>query len=359
MTIEEIDRNFTCTGNLPEDLRWYSVKESPFSLHGLVYDTEEACYRRLLPKSVTREFPQPNIEWLTHATSGGRIRFTTDAYRISIKCLSAAGGLLPNMPLTGTHGFALTEDTGLYLGKAVCDVTSVSTTEPFAFAAQFFAGINDGKPHTYTLWFPLYHGVKEVFIGLPEGASLSEPTPYKNEKPVVFYGSSITQGGCASRPGNDYAALLSEWCDTDYVNLGFSGNARGELPIAEHIATLDPSVFVFDYDYNSCSVEHLASTHEAFFLAFRKTRPDTPVIFMSKPNFDPNNREYAARRRVIEQTYENALARGDKNVFIIKAEIFYGTPGGQHCTVDYVHPNDLGFYRMAEAIYPILSKLLK
>ena len=354
-SIEEIDKNFSLNSATEPDVVWRSAKDTPFRTYGIYYHEEEECYRRL-PKDVTTQIENVRIEWLAHTTSGGRLRFTTNARYIAVKCLAAPGDVMTHMPATGSIGFSLCDETGHFWGKISPAVTAVTATTPFAFEE---CRVTDGKTHTYTLYFPLYHGVKALFIGLPKDANLCPPPAYKNERPVVFYGSSITQGGCASRPGNDYANLLSEWCNTDIVNLGFSGNAKGEIPLAKHIAALDPAVFVFDYDYNAASTEELSATHEPFFHAFREKRPDTPVIILSRPNYDPSNAYFVRQRHVIEKTYENAVASGDKNVYLIDAMALFGERNRDHCTVDRVHPNDLGFYRMAEAVYPVLSPLLK
>lgn len=354
MRIEEIDANFKLNAVKEPDVVWHSVKDVPFRTYGILYSEEEECYRRV-PKEVTQQIQNPLIEWISHTTAGGRVRFTTDARYVAVRCVAAPGGLVSHMPATGSVGFSLTNEENVFFGRVSPEVASVTADAPFAFEGKI---LTDSKRHTYTLHFPLYHGVKAVFIGLPDGAELSAPTHYTHERPVVFYGSSITQGGCASRPDNCYTGLLCEWCDTDILNLGFSGNAKGEIPMAEFIAETDPSVFVFDYDYNAPTPEHLAATHEPFFRAFRAKRPDTPVIILSRPNYNPANKYHCEQRRIIEETYENAVAAGDKNVYIIPAEALFGENDRQHCTVDRVHPNDLGFYRMAKAVYPILSKIL-
>ncbi|MBR6426308.1 MAG: hypothetical protein IKS28_00630, partial [Clostridia bacterium] len=169
--------------------------------------------------------------------------------------------------------------------------------------------------------FPLYNDVDKLFIGVSDKALFETPAGYGRRVPVVYYGSSITQGGCASRPGNSYQAMLSRALDCDYINLGFSGSAKGEQIIARYIAGLEMSAFVFDYDHNAPDAEHLARTHEPFFLTVREAHPDTPVIIISKPdviNVDPEaERSFAVRRDIIRKTYENALSRGDKNVYFI------------------------------------------
>lgn len=120
------------------------------------------------------------------------------------------------------------------------------------------------------------------------GSKIGKPTPYSIEKPIVFYGSSITQGGCASRPGNSYTHIICRWLDANMVNLGFSGNAKGEPEMAELISQIDMGALVMDYDHNAPDAEYLLNTHENFFKIIRSNHPYLPVIFVSKPDFDKN-----------------------------------------------------------------------
>ena len=180
------------------------------------------------------------------------------------------------------------------------------------------------------------------------------PDPQKIGKPIVFYGSSITQGGCASRPANNYTTMLCRAVDAPQINLGFSGSAKGEIALAEAIGKLDMAVFVLDYDYNAPSAEHLAKTHEPFFKAVRKANPDVPVIMLSKCSWIS-----PARRDIIKKTYDNAVRGGDKNVWFIDGQELFGEPGQNMCTVDHCHPNDLGFYMMYRRVLPVLLEALK
>ena len=116
-----------------------------------------------------------------------------------------------------------------------------------------------------TINFPLYSSVADLYIGLDETAVLKKSLGYKHKKPIVFYGSSITQGGCASRPGNAYESIISRALQTDYINLGFSGNAKAEDEIAQYIKDLDMSVFIYDYDHNAPNLKHLEDTHQRMF----------------------------------------------------------------------------------------------
>ena len=128
------------------------------------------------------------------------------------------------------------------------------------------------------LHFPTYSDVKSLYIGVAEGSRIEHSAPYRYSKPVVYYGSSITQGACASRPGNAYQAIISNDLDCDFINLGFSGSALAEEAITDYINSLDMSVFVMDYDHNAPNPEHLERTHEAFFKKIRASHPDLPVI---------------------------------------------------------------------------------
>lgn len=126
--------------------------------------------------------------------------------------------------------------------------------------------------------FPLYCAITELSIGLPEGASLEKWGGYKREKPIVFYGSSVTQGACANTPGTDYIGRVSRRFDTNYMNLGFSGSAKGEDTMMAYLASLDMSVFVYDYDYNAPTVEHLRKTHYKGYRTIRDAQPNLPIV---------------------------------------------------------------------------------
>lgn len=207
-----------------------------------------------------------------------------------------------------------------------------------------------------TLWLLRNEEIEDIELTFPDDALIEEPTPYKYG-PALFYGSSVTEGGCCSSITNNYPALLSRWLDMDIYNFGFSGSAKGEPEIADYINTIDFSLFVLDYDHNAPDDEHLQRTHEPFFRKIREKHPDMPIIILARPNFG-NWEDSEAHRNIIKQTYENAVAAGDKNVYYIDPKEFYGDEDSRLCTVDRIHPNDLGFYRMAKAIYPVMKNIL-
>ena len=207
----------------------------------------------------------------------------------------------------------------------------------------------------FTINFPTYSQVSALYIGLDENAGVEAPNPYKITKPVVFYGSSITQGACASRPGTAYESIVSRRFDFDYINLGFSGSARGEQVMAEYIAGLEMSMFVMDYDYNAPTVEHLAQTHEPFYKIIRKAYPDIPIIMMARPQFYRND-ENVKRYQVIKKTYDNAVNSGDTNVYLLDGPTLMALAQDEGM-VDGAHPNDCGFVSMARAVGDVMEKI--
>ena len=151
--------------------------------------------------------------------------------------------------------------------------------------AEFKVDTNShGELTYYTLNMPHYSEVKKLYIGLEEGSKLGEGKRYCNDKPVVFYGSSITHGIAAGRPGNTYENFISQKYNIYYINLGFGGNAKGEQSMAEYISELDMCMFVCDYDHNTPDAKHLMDTHYPFYETIRKKHPETPYVMISKPD---------------------------------------------------------------------------
>lgn len=194
-----------------------------------------------------------------------------------------------------------------------------------------------------------------MYIGLSDGSAVKETPSYKNSKPIVYYGSSITQGGCASRPGMSYESILSRKLNMDYINLGFSGNAKAEDAMIEYIKTINMSAFVYDYDHNAPTVEHLANTHEKMFKAIRNEKPGIPIIIMSRPKYHLNEEE-TKRLHIIEATYKNAVSSGDRNTYFIDGKALTALCKNEG-TVDGCHPTDFGFMSMAKALGEVLREL--
>lgn len=360
--IEEIDRNFVITANGTERFTYFDVVEDKiFDISGFpwmesnrkVIKTDESPFCRL---DITwlHKFGQ-GIQNLAWHTAGGVIRFASDSPSIAVKVKLTSKGDMSHMPRSGSAG------VDLYKGKGK-DKKFIRTAMPGNSQDEYeavFEGVNPAREMCeWTLNMPLYNGVRELKIGLLPESRLGKPSPYSIEKPIVFYGSSITQGGCASRPGNSYTHIICRWLDANIVNLGFAGNAKGEPEMAELISRIDMSAFVLDYDHNAPDAKHLENTHERFFRIIRDKHPELPIIIVSKPDFDRNVEDGRLRRSIIYKTYENAIKGGDKNTYFVDGETLFGSKDRDACTVDGCHPNDLGFMRMAENIYPAIKKAL-
>jgi hypothetical protein len=182
---------------------------------------------------------------------------------------------------------------------------------------------------------------------------------YRDLSPIVYYGSSITQGACASRPGNIYQNIICRRNNIDYVNLGFSGSGFAEDTMVDYLCGLEMSAFVCDYDHNAPNVSHLEATHRKMYEKIRAAHPELPYIMISRVDFDCEYYENIKRRDVIIDTYRYARATKDKNVYFIDGASVFRGPYQDLCTTDGCHPTDLGFYRMAMGMLPTLKKILK
>ncbi len=349
MKISEIDKNLAVETHLElPDVVWFDAKEAPFRIHGLAVTGKDDIFRRM-PQEVADNTSE-GVAYLNTNTAGGRIRFRTDSPYVAVKAVTVDDDIMPHFTSIGQAGFDLYKNDG-------GDYTFVGPIMPNQRNNGYsFRLVTDGKMHTYTLNMPLYEPLHEVYIGLSKNAELDAPEPYTYEKPVVYYGSSITQGGCASRPGNAYQALISRKLNGDFINLGFSGNGKGEQAVCDYMASLDPLVFVSDYDYNAPDAAHLEATHYNMYETFRKAHPTTPYIMVSKPDFRPGDEE---RRNVIIASYEKAVANGDRHVYFIDGAHLFDGEFRDSCTVDGAHPNDLGFFRMAMGIGAVVEQAIR
>ncbi len=351
--IGEFDRNLAAeTAEISGGIRFYDVEEPPFRLYGLRAEKADGRFCRM-PKE-RAEAVSEGVASLAFHTSGGRVRFATDAARIAIRVKLRDSCVFSHMPLTGTCGFSLYRQTGAGQRFVHTFVPPADIKDGYEAETQLAgSGMRD-----YTLYFPLYSGVERLQIGVEEGAAVGPGPSYAHEKPAVFYGSSITQGGCASVPGNSYPAFLSRRYDLDFLNLGFSGNAKGELAMAEYIAGLDMSVFVCDYDHNAPTAEHLERTLRPFLSAVRKAQPDLPIILVSRPVFDPASPECVRRRNAVFDACRQAVEAGDERIRFVDGAGLFAAQDGDACTVDGTHPNDLGMYRMANGIGAAIEEFL-
>lgn len=349
MDISKIDKNFALPGNVQrEDIEWLNAAQAPFAIYGAV---QSDPYLRM-PIEIARTVSM-GVEKLCRNTAGVRVRFCTDSPYIAIRAEWDHQCRMAHMPFLGISGF------DLYRVKGSNRQSYVKSFVPPVSCENGYESVIDveGTMTDYVLNFPLYNNVSRLLIGVKRGSQWNPPKQYSNPLPVVYYGSSITQGGCASRPGNCYQNFLSRAFNLDYVNLGFSGCACAEDAMIEYLSNLEMSVFVSDYDHNAPNSEHLAKTHEKLYQKIREKHPDLPYIMISRPDYW-DRCDDRVRRNIVMTSYQKAIEWSDQNVYFLDGASIFAGMEHDACTVDGTHPNDLGFYRFFKALLPIFESLL-
>ncbi len=329
-------------------MKTYSIKDKPLKVFGIPFWEEKKTFERL-PEEVREKLP--NLDFLGQRCPGARVGFRTDAAEFTVKVSLKT----------------FTPDIGMSIYSCQSVVAMVGERPNSRFAGLAFPPDYDTPVYEktfekstqmeeVTLWLPRNEVLEYVEVSFPDEARVEAPTPYRFG-PALYYGSSITEGGCGGSVTNGYNALLCRWLDLDYYNMGFSGGARGELEMADYLNTMDFSVFILDYDHNAPDAEHLWKTHEPFFRRIREAHPDTPILLLSKPDF-MGTEEDISRHAAVRQTYDHAVAAGDQNIYYVDARTYFPEKDRPLCFIDGIHPSDLGFYHMAEAILPVMKKIL-
>ncbi len=350
------DENFTKNEiALSDTVDWHELPCEKFDIYGITPETNGILTRRI--PADTAETISSGVAGQSGYGAGGRILFSTDSSFVSIKAEYSAGAVPTVCNHCFTYGFDLYKSDNS--GKEVF-VGAYRPVLGFDYhSAEFKVDtMSNRKMVSYTINLPHFSNLKKLFIGLEKGCRLDNGKKYRNDKPIVFYGSSITHGAAAGRPGNTYENFISQKYNLDYINLGFAGNAKGEPAMAEYISKLEMCVFVCDYDHNAPDEKHLRDTHYRFYEIIRQKHPDIPYIMISKPDFFRNPTVNELRRKVIIDSYEKARALCDENVYFIDGETLFEGEFYESCTSDGCHPNDLGFYRMADKIGSVIAKAL-
>ena len=340
-----------------DGLVWYSPWNKPFRLEGLGWDIP-GTFRRM-PVEHGGQLTQAVDELAWH-TAGVKLRFRTNSRRISLRVKLRGVHAMDHMTATGEAGFdAYIGDVGsmFYVGtarfnRALDSYQSTLCTFPTA------------ERRTVTINFPLYKGVVEMEVGLDDGSRILAPPAHAYKKAIVIYGTSITQGGCATRPGMAYTNILSRRIDAPFINLGFSGSGRGEPGVARVIATLPPpALFVMDYDANVRSFEKMRETLVPFIEIIRNRWPKTGILVVSRiiyasEAYKDDVRKQRLERRNYQRSVVNRLRRaGDTRIAFVDGGTLLGKDYGD-CSVDGAHQTDLGFLRMANGLERPIKKLL-
>ena len=353
--LEDIDVNFRLSTDIPEDTAFYSAYDAPFEISGVAGNDPGVLCR--LPVSFLPECNE-GVQHLAWHLAGAVVRFSTDSSYIAIAHKLTTKAVMPHFTACGQSGMELFEETNAGSRHVKNFIPKLDNGCGTLLEQSAFAPLPGGMRH-YALYLPLYNGVTDLSIGFaPDAQVLPGRQPAIN-KPLVFYGSSITQGGCAAKCGSCYTSIVARRLDARQINLGFSGSGRGEKNMAEYIASLDMSVFVMDYDHNAWDPPHLEKTHEVFFKTIRAAHPDMPILIISRPDYDRDPKLAEACFAIIKRTYDNAVASGDAHVRLINGRTLFDETDRELCTVDGSHPNDLGFLRMADHVTAALKDMME
>jgi len=339
-----------------EGVAWYDAQRLAVEGQGWPVSERKAPFDRLPAKAEGKV--RPPVWGLSRDSAGIVVRFATDSPTIRCRWTLLKSNLaLPHMPATSVSGVDLYANTGsvwhwLATGRPTQQTNSV------ALVSQL-----PQQRREYLLYLPLYNGVSSVEVGVAKGASLSPlPRESKSVKPIVFWGTSITQGGCASRPGMVHTAILGRRLNVPVINLGFSGNGKMEPEVAELLAEIDATVYVMDCLPN-CTAAEVTERTAPLVAILRKKRPTTPIVLVEDRTYADSfliashESRNATDRAALKAEYDKLVAAGDNNLHYLRGDTLLGADGED--TVDGSHPTDLGFVRQADAMEKVLRPLVK
>ena len=338
------------------EVLYYDVR--PLGIEGQGWADVESPFDRLPTNAKPRV--RPDVWKLGRHSAGLCVRFDSDATAIHARwTLTSPEMAMRHMPATGVSGLDLyvRADGGRWRWLAMGEPMRQTTTTPLV------VGLPPGR-REYLLYLPLYNGVSSVEVGIPKAAAIyrSKPRHEGRTKAVVFYGTSITQGACASRPGMCHTAILGRRLDRPMINLGFSGNGFMEPEVATLLAELDPAVFVIDCLPNvggAAAGERAA----AMVKTIRAARPSTPILLVEDRTYadafllEANRRRNQEARAALRRAHDELVAAGDTHLAYLPGDKLLAADGED--TVDGSHPTDLGFVHHADAFQAVLEPLLR
>ena len=357
MDLEQIDQYMARRTPDASGIVWLEPGgDSPVEVHGFCWWKPSEPYHRIPAR--LRKGMSDSINALASHTSGGQLRFRTDSPRVLLRATLLNGGAMVQRPFD------------LYVGNGghyAFFQSGGPGPDQRAFSCELFH-YGNGTMQDFIVHFPCYNGVEKVEIGIASGAKVEPARPFDAPRPIVVYGTSITQGAWASRPGNIYTNILSRKLNHEFLNFGFSGSGKGEPEMAEVLAGIeDPALYILDYEANEEG--KMAQTLPVFIDILRKRHPTTPILVLSRVRMpgeatyhqdtldDPRDWKAGERLRLQQQEVARRQADGDQNIYFYDGGMLLGDHYAD-CFWDWWHPNDMGFHRMADALEPLLRELL-
>ncbi len=358
-----------------ERIRFVPLEEPGIRVSGLLGYEEDRSFDRLTGKY--REILKgvnPNLVALGRETAGGQISFRSNTTSLWLRVELENPPELYHMTACGQCGFDCYVGRDrrdlLFLGVTRFDITEkayqcevLSPDTMAAFCAGRQEGAGEGPVNEFLINFPLYCHVRRVELGIDRDAFLEPPSPYEREGSLVLYGTSITQGACASRPGLCYAGILARKLNLETYNFGFSGNGLGEPEVADLLAEIkNPLLFMLDYAANAMVHGCLEPTLEPFIRRIRKSHPHVPVVAVSRiPDvfaaLDPKKGEAFDRQFRFHRDVAAKLKKELGEVYFIDGRELFPKDCWE-LTVDALHPTDVGFSSMADRMLAEIREIL-
>jgi len=358
-----IDSNFNLNDVITNNVKWINPIDSfDIRIYGFNWIETDHIYRRL-PLSTTPLIDKvcPNINHLAYKTAGGQIHFYTDSKKLIVKAKLREKVSLAGMTAVSQGGF------DCYVGTNYDDLKFYDSTRFNIEEKEYQTNLFENKSgrKLVVINFPLYGGISELSLGFDVGSYLEKPEDLSSNNKIVIYGTSITQGGCASRPGLSFPNILSRRLKCEFINLGFSGNAFGEIEVARIVASIEnASMFILDYEANGGTNGKLALTLEEFIKTIREKSPFSAIVVMSRIKYlfddlNPAQGKIRASIRKFQVDVVNKFNKnGDDKVYFIDGSKLLGKDYHEY-TIDSVHPNDLGFMKIANNVEKQIRKILK
>ncbi|MBT5874708.1 MAG: hypothetical protein HOH43_14925 [Candidatus Latescibacteria bacterium] len=333
------------------DLVWHNVED--WGVEGKGWSDTERYYDRFPGRA--RGSVRDPVWDLSRHSAGMCVRFETDAESIHVRYKLLNERLaMAHMPASGVSGLDLYAENSDGVDRWVSVVAPESQTIDQAIAQN----LADGS-RRYTIYLPLYNGVETLEIGVSRDALFSSESP-RTEPPMVFYGTSITHGACASRPGMAFPAIIGRRLRRPTINLGFSGNGQMETEIVELLTELEASVYVIDCLPNM-TPDLVKERSEPLVRQIRGAHPDTPILlvedrtFTNAPFIRSQMEVHTERRSGLRTAYEELQAEGLTGLYYLAGDDILGSDG--EGATDGSHPNDLGMMRYADGYEPVLCEI--
>ena len=336
-----------------DDVDWYDVKE--FGVEGKGWSETKKYFDRLPAKA--EGFVRDQVWNLSRDSAGMCFRFVSDSLNIYVRYeLSQESLSMTHMAATGHSGVDLYAQDGMGIDRWVAVVRPGKQKMDTTLAKDLAPG-----SRRYTLYLPLRNGVESLEIGVVRGQSFTALSP-RNEKPIVFYGTSIMHGACASRPGMAFPSILGRRLRRPIINLGFAGNGRMEIEVGSLLVELNPCVFVIDClpNMNESTVSQRAVP---LVKKIRETHEKTPILlvedrsFTSTRFFPARKQRHQKNRIALKNAFKELQNLGIKNIFYLDGDNLLGQDG--EAATDGSHPSDLGMVRYADAYEPALRAILR